>query len=93
MTHRTQITIVADLLKAVKEEDHVGGARISSLLRKANIPYSRLVDITERMVSNQLLLKIPAERGSLYKLGPKGLEFLENFERFERFAKAYGLRL
>ncbi|MDG6928866.1 MAG: hypothetical protein JRN39_04890 [Nitrososphaerota archaeon] len=93
MTNRTQIMIVADLLRAVKEEDHEGGAKISSLLRKANLPHSRLVDITEKMVSSELLLKVPIERGCLYRLGPKGLEFLENVERFEKFTKAYGLGL
>lgn len=93
MTYRTQIMIISDILKAVKEEAPNGGARVSSLLRKANVPYNRFTDLTEKMVKNGLIEIIPQEKGALYRLTPKGEEFLESFKRFEEFAKAFGLRL
>lgn len=85
--------IVSDILKAVKEEGPNGGARVSTLLRKANIPYNRFTDLTERMVKNGLIEVIPQERGSIYRLTPKGQEFLENLQKFEEFAEAFGLKL
>ncbi|MDG6934389.1 MAG: winged helix DNA-binding protein [Nitrososphaerota archaeon] len=86
--------IVSDILKVVKEEGSKGeGARISSLLRKANLPYNRLTEITDRMVSNGLLEVTPQERGSIYRITPKGEEVLDSLIKFEEFAKAFGLRL
>ncbi len=93
MTYRTQIMIISDILKAVKEESPQGGAKVSSLLRKANIPYNRFTDLTEKMVQNGLIEVIPQERGAIYRLTPKGEEFLESYKKFEEFARAFGLRL
>jgi predicted transcriptional regulator len=85
--------IINDILKAVKDEDLNGGARISALLRKANLPYNRFAEITEKMTKNGLLEVIPQERGAIYRLTPKGQEFLETLQKFGEFAKAFGLRL
>jgi predicted transcriptional regulator len=81
-----------DLLRAVRDDDEEG-AKVTVLLRKANMSYSRLVDLTEELVEKGLLVKIPVERGSLYKLSGKGREFLQSMERFEEYAKAFGLSI
>jgi len=45
------------------------------------------------MVQNGLIEVIPQERGAIYRLTPKGEEFLESYKKFEEFARAFGLRL
>jgi len=86
--------IVSDILKVVKEECSKGeGARVTMILRKANLPYNRLTEITERMVKNGLLEVDLQEKGSIYRITPKGEEVLESLIKFEEFAKAFGLRL
>lgn len=91
-TYRSQGRVIADLLRAVRDESEEG-AKVTVLLRKANMSYSRMIDLTEHLVENGLLVKIPVERGSLYKLSDKGREFLTSMETFEEYAKAFGLKI
>jgi predicted transcriptional regulator len=79
-------------LRAVRE-DGEEGARVTVLLRKANMSYSRIIDLTNQLVEKGLLVKIPVERGSLYKLSDKGREFLSSMETFEAYAEAFGLKI
>jgi predicted transcriptional regulator len=91
-TYRSQVRVIADLLRAVRD-DSEDGAKVTVLLRKANMSYSRMIDLTEQLVENGLLVKIPIERGSLYKLSDKGREFLSSMETFEEYAEAFGLKI
>jgi predicted transcriptional regulator len=91
-TYRSQVRVIADLLRAVRD-DSAEGAKVTVLLRKANMSYSRMIDLTEQLVENGLLVKIPVERGSLYKLSDKGQEFLSSMETFEQYAEAFGLKI
>ena len=91
-TYRGQVRVIADLLRAVRD-DSEEGAKVTVLLRKANMSYSRMIDLTEQLVANGLLVKIPIERGSLYKLSDKGREFLSSVETFEEYAEAFGLKI
>ena len=91
-TYRSQVRVIADLLRAVRD-DSEEGAKVTVLLRKANMSYSRMIDLTEQLVENGLLVKIPVERGSLYKLSEKGREFLSSMETFEEYAEAFGLKI
>ena len=81
---------MADLLRAVRDDDEEG-AKVTDLLRKANMSYSRMIDLTEELVAKGLIVKTPVERGSLYRLSDKGKEFLSSMETFEEYAKAFGL--
>jgi len=91
-TYRSQVRVIADLLRAVRD-DSEDGAKVTVLLRKANMSYSRMIELTEQLVENGLLVKIPIERGSLYKLSDKGREFLSSMETFEEYAEAFGLKI
>jgi predicted transcriptional regulator len=91
-TYRSQVRVIADLLRAVRD-DSEDGAKVTVLLRKANMSYSRMIELTEQLVESGLLVKIPIERGSLYKLSDKGREFLSSMETFEEYAEAFGLKI
>ena len=91
-TYRSQVRVIADLLRAVRD-DTEEGAKVTVLLRKANMSYSRMIELTEQLVESGLLVKIPIERGSLYKLSAKGREFLSSMETFEEYAEAFGLKI
>jgi|YelNatPaOPRAMG01_1025707.scaffolds.fasta_scaffold78653_1 predicted transcriptional regulator len=92
-TYRSQVRVMADLLRAIRDDEPEGGAKVSVLLRKANMSYARMVELTDQLVEKGLLIKVPAERGNLYKLSERGKEFLANVETFEKFAEAYGLKI
>lgn len=92
--YRSRIRVVADILKTARDEcDEDGLVKVSVLLRKANLSYTRLVAFLRELVGNGLLDEVRTERGHAYKITRRGIEFLEEFERFERFAKTYGLRI
>jgi predicted transcriptional regulator len=91
-SYRSQVRVIGDLLRAVRD-DSEEGAKVTVLLRKANMSYSRMIELTEQLVENGLLVKIPVERGSLYKLSDKGREFLASMETFEEYAEAFGLKI
>lgn len=93
-TYRTQVKIVADVLSVARDfGDAETGVGITTILRKANIPYSRLVKMLKELVSAGLLVEIENGRGSRYKISEDGIKFLQAYSRFEEFARAYGLRL
>ena len=70
-----------------------GTVKVSIILRKANLSYSRLSALLETLKEKGLLEAEEGERGPIYRLTRKGFDFLEEYERFEKFAKAYGLKL
>lgn len=90
--YRTQMKIIADVLITTRdyaaEEDGVG---ITTILRKANVPYSRLVHILKELVSSGLLEQSLVQRGSRYRISQKGLSFLAGYEKFSEFAQSFGL--
>ncbi|MBI2183494.1 MAG: transcriptional regulator [Thaumarchaeota archaeon] len=91
--YRTQMKIIADVLITVRDFGaNEGGIGVTILLRKANVPYSRLVRILKDLVSSGLLEQSIVERGSRYKISQKGLHFLDGYEKFSEFAQSFGLR-
>ncbi len=94
MSYRSQLRIVADILRVARDHcDDDGTVKVSVLLRKANLSYSRLSNLLENLKEKGLLEAEEGERGPIYRLTRKGFDFLEEYERFEKFAKAYGLKL
>jgi len=74
-------------------QDDMQGVGITTLLRKANLSYARLLRILHDLVSSGLLDEIPQERGNRYKINARGLQFLQAYGAFEEFAESFGLRL
>ena len=94
MSYRSRIRVIADILKVAREESASEGyVKVSVLLRRANLSYSRLVPLVNELIELGLLEEVSAGRSSGYRITRKGIEFLEEFERFERFAKTYGLKI
>lgn len=94
VTYRTQVKIVADVLLVAKDDTNgAKGVGISTILRKANISYSRLAKLLGELVSSGLLVEIPQVRGSRYQISDRGIEFLQAYSRFEQFTEVFGLRL
>ncbi len=79
-------------MRAVRDDDGEG-AKVTVLLRRANMPYTRMIELTDQLVQKGLLIKTPLERGSMYRLSDRGREFLSSMETFEQYAEAFGLKL
>lgn len=92
--YRTQLRIVADVLKTAKEMDSDGtGVGVTVLLRRANMSYSRMSRLLADLVGSGLLLELNDDKASKYVLSEKGIHFLSECHSFEDFALSYGLRL
>jgi predicted transcriptional regulator len=92
--YRTQVRIIADLLKAAKDENQDGeGVGITTLIRKGNMPYSRLTKLVSELVGAGLLKQLEKDRTTKYVITENGLKFLEAYKNFEEFAESFGLRL
>ena len=94
MSYRSQLRIIADILRVARDHcDDDGTVKVSVILRKANLSYSRLSSLLEELIKKGLLQAEERERGQAYRLTKKGMDFLTEYEKFERFARGYGLRL
>ena len=92
--YRTQVKIVADILLAVRDyEDGKEGVGITLLLRKGNMPYSRMTKMLDDLVSSGLLLIHANGKGNKYTISSQGIGYLQEYSRFKEFAVAFGLRL
>lgn len=92
--YRTQVRIIADLLRAAKEENVDGsGVGITTLIRRGNMPYSRLTKLLGELVGAGLLKQLDSDRSTKYVITNDGIKFLEAYKNFEEFAESFGLRL
>jgi len=84
--YRTKIGIIYDILKIIDEEKEI---RITKLLSRANLSYSRLQGYIDFLEKNGLIKK----ENEFYKITGKGLNFLREYKKFESFVEAFGLEL
>lgn len=96
-SNRTHISIIADILDTARQYsfegygDGDGGASVTHLIRRANVPHRRLSSIVSELKASGLLSELPA--GSKYRISEKGLEFLKNYQQFKGFAESFGLKV
>ncbi|MER3408356.1 MAG: transcriptional regulator [Nitrososphaera sp.] len=95
--NRTHISIIADILDTVRQysyEGHAsdgtaGGASVTHLIRRANVPHRRLSAIVSELKASGLL----SEQQAKYRISDKGLQFLNNYNQFRDFAESFGLKI
>ena len=92
--YRTKARIIADILATARDSNtSVQGVGITTLLRKGNVSYSRMIKLITDLVGAGLLLELNIEKNSKYMISDKGLNFLMVYSQFEDFAGSFGLRL
>jgi len=92
VTYRNSTKIVADLLAAT-EQSGQEGIKTTRLLRKANLPHSRLAKFVENLTGAGLINKIEYDGKNTFVITPKGRQYLESYEKFSDFAGTFGLDL
>ncbi len=78
--------IMVDILEVIRSS---GGAKVTELMRDANMPYDRLMKYLRELEDKGLIVK----RGNAYHLTAKGVKFLEEFDRIKRFFDAFGIEI
>jgi len=85
---------VADVLTSANAPDaDAEGVGITHLLRRANLSYTRLIGILNRLVDHGLLDETNLGRSQKYRISAKGLKFLRAYGEFEEFTESFGLRV
>ena len=92
--YRTQVRIIADVLSTARDQNTEGtGVGVTTLLRKGNMSYTRMVKLLSELVGAGLLLELNKDKISKYMISEKGIQFLAAYSSFEDFATSFGLRL
>lgn len=92
--YRTHMKIIGDILYTVQDNlQGEDGTSVTYLIRKANIPHSRISGILKTLVSQGLLEQTKSQGSSKYKINQSGREFLQAYYRFARFADNFGLTI
>lgn len=79
---RSKLRIAVDILRVIS-------ARVTWIMRGANMPYDRLIAALKELEEGGLVFK----NREVYRLTERGVEFLREFRRLERFLKAFGMEL
>ena len=92
--YRTHMTIIGDILSTTRDDlQDEDGATVTYLIRKANIPHSRISRILKTLVSQGLLEQRDTRGSNKYKISQSGREFLQAYYSFTKFADNFGLNI
>ena len=92
--YRTQMKIIWDILSTTRDDlQDEDGATVTYLIRKANIPHSRISRILKTLVSQGLLEQRDSRGSNKYKISQSGREFLQAYYSFTKFADNFGLNI
>jgi len=88
--YRSNISIIADILRSIREEQRIGKTR---LMQKANLPTDRMQERLDELISLGFVEEATEEDRKYFALTEKAYEFLREYERTSRFLNAFGLDL
>jgi predicted transcriptional regulator len=86
--YRSKGRILADILKAVQEEEK---AITTHILYKSNLSHDRLTKYLLNLEEGGLLKRSEEKDKTVYEITDKGKHFLHEFQRMEAFVNGFGL--
>jgi predicted transcriptional regulator len=92
ISYRNSVKIVGDVLR-IASDSGTGGINLTSLLRKANLSYDRLVKVSTTLMQAGLINEQTLEGQRIYVITSKGREYLQRYQQFAEMADSFGLKL
>jgi predicted transcriptional regulator len=86
--YRSGISIIADILKSIRDEEKIGKTR---LMQKANLPTDRMQEKLDELISLGLVVEESEGDRKYFRLTEKAYDFLREYDRTVRFLSAFGL--
>lgn len=86
--YRSKGRILADILKAVQDEEK---AITTHILYKSNLSHDRLTRYLQNLEEGGLLKRSEERDKTVYEITDKGKHFLAEFQRMEAFVNGFGL--
>jgi predicted transcriptional regulator len=90
--YRNSVKIVGDVLQ-ITDESGMGGVNLTSLLRKANLSYGRLVNVASKLMQAGLIDEQVQEGQRIYVITNRGRDYLRRYQQFAEIADSFGLKL
>lgn len=86
--NRTEIGIMLDILTILEEED----ATLGTILKKVNVPYTRLVMYIGNLKEKNLVEEIEETNNLTYRITKEGINFIIETKKFTKLLDIYGLK-
>ncbi|MEK6848099.1 MAG: winged helix-turn-helix domain-containing protein [Nanoarchaeota archaeon] len=85
---RTKLEVIKDILSVLHQHRQL---RITRLIYKANLSNNTIKKYIRELLEKGLVKSENVDEKKVYKLTPKGLDFLADFQKMKLFSEAYGL--
>jgi len=88
--NRNEIQIMYEFLSCLND----GENQVSNILRKVNITYTRMGEISKYLEERGMIKTIQNGDKTMFEIQQKGREFLEEYKSFKKMMeKVYGLKI
>jgi len=88
--NRNEIQIMYEFLSCLND----GENQVSNILRKVNITYNRMGEISKYLEERGMIKTIQNGDKTMFEIQQKGREFLEEYKSFKKMMeKVYGLKI
>ena len=88
--NRNEIQIMYEFLSCLND----GENQVSNILRKVNITYNRMGEISKYLEERGMIKTIQNGDKTIFEIQQKGREFLEEYKSFKNMMeKVYGLKI
>ena len=88
MKKRTRLEVIKDLLEVLQKNKQV---KITHLIYKANLSNNSIKPYIEYLLKNNLAEQMILDEKRMFKITPRGHEFLTEFNKIKIFSESYGL--
>lgn len=69
------------------------GVQVTTLVRKSNLSYSRLISFVNKLTSSGLINKVEVEGKNVFIVTEKGRVYLDEYKKFLTITESFGLEL
>ena len=87
-TARTKVRLIGDILDCTSE-----AASVSYVTRHASSSRSRVLRVMRTLVEQGLMEQIDNKRTSVYRISPRGKDFLQEYRTFQQFVESFGMSI
>jgi predicted transcriptional regulator len=88
--YRNSYQITEDILDNLTK---VNGIQVTTLVRKSNLSYSRLISFVNKLSHSGLINKIEVKGKNIFIITEKGRVYLDEYKKFSTIAESFGLEL
>ena len=90
--YRNSYQITEDILDNVTRSGQ-NGIQVTTLVRKSNLSYSRLISFVNKLTSSGLINKVEVEGKNVFIVTDKGRVYLDEYKKFSTITESFGLEL